>query len=211
MENSAAGLTTHLQFASEGRWERALRIARETPDPRGLLNSWLEEAPQDVALEVFFAASGEAVRFLGMRLEALPRPRQSTVLRALVTAFLATPMTAEETAVLLRSLLGEPSLFGAAPDFYELGMLDAWVSFGPLRFWAGRRDCDPCQAFEDAILGNPRFLWHSDQPFAIEGGYALPLPHWWGAVVSESHLDGWSLDLRQALDVLRTWVRNGAT
>ena len=178
---------TYLQFANASEWEACLRIDGETaPDD---VSSWIAGfAGTHIGIEAFFEAPelGCGDSFAGVR---LPFCEETTLFCAeLVSAY------SEGSRVLCLSdfaaLLGRLGrFFKGEVDFMELGAVNMWSSFGPLRFWR-RGDGEPAAAFAKALKGAERYQSILPVPAAIEFASDEPAPHWLGLPVSRKTEDG---------------------
>ncbi len=166
-------------------------------------------APEDVALECFFGAQNGPVQFVGVRLARLDPASRREAIRRLAARYLDGPMSLHAARNVLQSCLGGAPLWSTRPDFLELGMLDAWSSYGRLRFWTAGAALPPAAALRRAVEGQPRFHGFTDLPLAIEAGVLGPLPQWRGIVVSEPHAQGWLADFQRAGSVAEALALSG--
>lgn len=193
-----------LQFAPESRWEEALSVGGDSS--AAPFEAWLAGfRAARLGIEVFFDAAGEGgapAAFIGMRL-AFPEEGRSFA-AGLTEAFLARRLSSvNDFLAFAESRLGAP-LFAGSPDFMELGLVNLWQSFGPLTFW--RAGCGPAEErFKEALAAAPRYLRRLAAAPAIEAGYLLPFPHWFGITAASALADGrYLLDTEAAAAYLKT-------
>lgn len=179
---TASSSVVRLQFASDGRWEDALHVTRDTADEFNV-RDWLAAASSNLAVEAFFPVT-DGLAFLGVRLATLPHELQRDIVLDLVSGFAEFPeMSAVTWIERMESLVGG-TLFRAVPVFLELGKVNAWRSFGPVVFWPDPAMHSPIDGFNKIVAANPRFLEASELPLAIEFGFEETLPHWYGHPIS---------------------------
>jgi hypothetical protein len=199
------GRPSHLQFASDGAWEKALVC----PGP-GELTAWLEAAPSDVAFEIFMEASVGLARFAGIRLASLPSSECSRICTDAIADFSA--MRKEEAPAILswlRRLVRLEQLFRELPAYCEIGVVDAWRSSGPVRFWTAMSGISPSRAFRELREREPRLMASFVNPVAIELAFEKPLPHWLGFIVSVQDGAGHRLDQAAARLILERLASDG--
>ena len=188
------GRASHLQFAADGAWEKALVCPRAAD-----LAAWLKGKSPDVALEIFLKAPVGPARFVGVRLASLPSTERARVCVAAAAKFAAMQeQQAPEVLAWLRNLLRLPSLFRTAPAYCELGVVDAWKSNDPVRFWSPAFGASAMLAFDEMLVTEPRFTGSFANPLAIEVAFEAPLPHWLGFVVSTQVGAAYRLDAATA-------------
>lgn len=179
---TASGSVVRLQFASDGRWEDALHVTRDSAD-EVKVRGWLAAASSNLAVEAFFPIT-DGLAFLGVRLATLPHELQHDLVLELVSKFaVSAEMSAATWIERMESLVGG-NLFRTAPVFLELGKVNAWRSFGPVVFWPDAMKQSPLDSFNKIVAANPRFLEASELPLAIEFGFEETLPHWYGHPIS---------------------------
>lgn len=194
------------QFACNGCWEEALHLHPRQPKMRECLRSWLEVAADDVAAELFFSG-GAGELFLGLRFP----PRKETQL-FLAEALIGLDLdvgSAEDslgrTVAALRAISGLERLFLGEPAFMEIGVVNGWKSFGPVRFWEGGA-LSPLEALRLALQRGGGLDGPFPLPLALEWAFSFPVPHWAGLPVSSLTVDGYCLDrLRAEEAVVSLW------
>ncbi len=182
-----SGPLVRLQLAADGQWETALHVTDAAADAAAV-EQWLATASQNVAVEAFVQVP-EGQAFLGLRLAALPRERQHSLVRTMMRVFAEHPgMSAAAFMEEIASQADMP-LFRTAPAFLELGKVNAWRSFGSVVFWRDGSAGTPLDSFRDALAAHPRFGHPSALPYAVEFAFDGTLPHWCGLPVSRC-IDG---------------------
>jgi hypothetical protein len=161
---------------------------------RECLRSWLEVAADDVAAELFFAGDAGEL-FLGLR---FPPGKEAQLFLAEVLIDLGLEDGPAEgflgrTVAALRSISGLERLFLGEPAFMEIGVVNGWKSFGPLRFWQGGSP-SPLEALRLVLQRGGGLDGPFPLPLALEGGFSVPVPHWVGLPVSSPTADGYRLD-----------------
>jgi hypothetical protein len=187
-----------LQVAGDGRWETSLPLP-VTASPARLL-ACIEQvaacAERDVAVEALWPGRV----FVGARWslpeveDALAGARRA---RAALSADGARPAEA------LLALLGAAP--GPAPEFAELGAVNAWASVGPLTLWHRGGALTP-GAVDEALESRPD-LTVCRYPVAVEVAAVEPRPCWIGTTVSTRDDGGHRLDRAALDDVLARGVR----
>ena len=204
MEVGKAERFLRWQFALDGLWEEALHLRPGERGGKDRFLSWLEKARRDVAVELFFETE-EGEMFLGLRF-----PPERDVQRRLAMALLDLDRPGPSLAVSLAALRvfpGLEGLFEGGPDFMELGVVNAWKSFGPLRFWEGSSS-SPLEAFRGRLDSEEerRYRGPLPLPLALEAAFSSPWPHWMGFPVSSPSPEGHRLDPAKAEKVLARWA-----
>lgn len=204
MDTGKEGRFLRWQFALDALWEEALHLLPGEKGRKERFLLWLEGARRDVAVELFFETE-EGEMFLGLRF-----PPERDVQRRLAMALLDLDRPGLSLAVslaVLRVFPGLEGLFERGPDFMELGVVNAWRSFGPLRFWEGRSS-SPLEALLERLDSEEerRYRGPFPLPLALEAGFSSPLPHWMGLPVSSPSPEGHRLDLAKAEKVLARWA-----
>ena len=199
---TASSSVVRLQFASDGRWEDALHVTRDTAD-KDKVRSWLAAASSNIAAEAFFPVT-DGLAFLGVRLATLPHELQHDIVLELVSEFaISFEMSVATWIERMESFVGG-NLFTTAPVFLELGKVNAWHSFGPVVFWPNPEKQSPLDSFNKIVIANPRYLEASELPLAIEFGFKQTLPHWYGHPISTYSEGGYLISpkiLKQLLAV----------
>lgn len=186
---------SRLQFAVGSDWERCLIVTGAAES--GAVSAWFDRASgRQIAAELFFDAPeyGMSDAFAGLR----------TPVSASVAAFYR-----EAALLMLTRKLRLAELFAAAPfeisfdsdkiEFMELGAVNRWNSFGPLKFWTAAQG-DPRQALSAALVANGRYLASMSVPAAVELSFGGSPQKWLGLPVSERREDGtYILQLEKAL------------
>lgn len=195
------------QFACNGCWEKALHLHPRQPKMRECLRSWLEVAADDVAAELFFAGDAGEL-FLGLRFP--PRKETQLFLAEVLIDLDLDVGSAEDslarTVAALRSISGLEELYLGEPAFMEIGVVNGWKSFGPLRFWQGGSP-SPLESLHLALQQGGCFEGPFPLPLALEGGFSVPVPHWVGLPVSSSTADGYRLDGLLAEEAVASLLR----
>lgn len=168
-----------LQFAPARRWEENLTV---TPgSPPAALPEWLAGfSDGELGIEAFFQMEEKeltAPAFVGLR---LPFSAETAAAAAELQALLTGCAPSAEDFCLFWERKLSLRLFDRLPDFMELGLVNLWNSFGPLKFWHGGGA--PEAALAEALSADPRYLQKLSAPPAIEAGYSRPIPHWLGII-----------------------------
>lgn len=199
MDTGKAGRFLRWQFALDGLWEEALHLLPGEKGRKDRFLLWLEGARRDVAVELFFETE-EGEMFLGLRF-----PPERDVQRRLAMALLDPDRPGPSPAA-LRALPGLEGLFEGRPDFMELGVVNAWKSSGPLRFWEGGAS-SPLEALRERLASEEgRYRGPLPLPLALEAAFSSPLPHWMGLPVSSPSPQGHRLDPAKAERALARWA-----
>ena len=191
IERFADRRVTYLQFANASEWETCLRVDCEAAYDE--VQCWLSRfAGMHIGIEAFFSAPelGCGDSFAGVRLPF----REET---ALFCAELVKAYADSNSAFCVSDFTARLDKFGpffqGGADFIELGAVNMWSSFGPLRFWR-RGDGEPAAAFAEALKGAERYQSILPVPAAVEFAADEPAPHWLGLSVSEKvRAGGYSL------------------
>jgi len=168
------------QFACNSEWEKCL-IADKFTDIAAIDSFFEGFNSEFVGVEAFFynKKADTSPAFIGFR---IPASKENIVFcRAVANLF-----TESSEDFLLGnliyadgSILAHESLFDGPPDFMELGIVNLWNSFGPMRFW-NSGDGDKYKCFSSAITSEKRFLGILPGYAAIELAYTKPLTSWLG-------------------------------
>jgi hypothetical protein len=192
------GEVFRMQFAANGEWETSL-ISPTASE----LKAWLRAAPPDIALEIFFNRLGDRDRFIGIRLAGMPSKERERVCDDCVDFFRkAGRPAAHSFLTLFRTLLKAPALFPGTPAFLELGVVNAWQSAGPSRFWPDTSAQTAVAAFRQLLASQPRYSAAFSHPVAIEIAFAGPPPHRIGLVISDEDERGHWINPDAALQLL---------
>lgn len=170
-----------LQVAGDGGWETAAVVPVSTDESRlpCVVEQAAATAGRDVAVEVLWP--GQV--FVGARWDlagsdgagsagALAGARRA---QAVLSAPVARPVEAA-----LLALLG--AMPDPAPEFADLGAVNAWASVGPLTLW--RRDEALTPVVVDRALALRPDLTECAHPVAVEVAVTEPRPCWIGVTVS---------------------------
>ncbi len=184
---AGASRVDKLQIAVRGEWENCLILERGDASASRRFTKWLSDVDGEFAVELFTSLSAPDDCFVGVR---FPNPTSgaehaiATLVEA--TAGSGTPF-GEGLEMLAQAAGGE--LFENEPDFLELGLLNDWNPFGPLRFWVPGSG-DPWGVLKHALAQNTRYLALLQKPAALEVAFSSPIPHWAGFIVSTRCEDG---------------------
>lgn len=182
-----------LQFATDGAWEHALILRAGEAEAAARFVRWLPATEREYAVEAFFDApqpTGAVACFWGVRF-AHPSRAVTDAMREMTDALASGEYPLRDARRTLERAAGG-AFFASSPAFGELGQLNNWAPFGPLRFFS-RGDAPVsavCDALAAALAANPRFLAPTELPVALEIAWTHPVPHWFGFVVSETREDG---------------------
>jgi hypothetical protein len=175
-----------LQFAAGSDWEHCLIVNRKTE--RASVEKWFAgNARQVLAAEFFFDADecGMKDAFAGVR---LPASGAANVFYREAAKAMASGKLRSLRDFLAPAPL-ELSFDSEKIEFMELGAVNKWNSFGPVRFWQAGQD-NPREALKSALSANDRFLRPMDVPAAIELSFGGSCQRWLGLPVSERQSDG---------------------
>lgn len=188
------GSVTRLQFAISGKWETALAIERGDIHAVSRFWSWLPPGETEFAIEVFSGLSAPLDCFLGARFTHAGVETLRSVARFVKRAS-SRDVPFASAARSISRISGGPLLRGL-PEFMEIGMLNGWQSFGPLRFWRQGDAEDPPTMLRKALAerANKRFKEPTPMPMALEIAHSETLPHWLGFVISRCENDRYVLD-----------------
>lgn len=171
---------TKLQFARGSDWENCLVLVAASA-PRSI-DAIFEGAREGVAAEAFFniAELGINGAFAGFRVSAA----QSDSMIEMASEFASAAEKYDLASFICAAerISGCGRLFSPEPDFMELGIINRWCSFGPVRFW-NRGGGDPEKNLISALDKNPKYLGRLPGVPAVETGWAKPIPHWSGMPV----------------------------
>ncbi len=165
-----------LQVAGDGRWETAGTVPLAA-DPTRLvacIEQVVATPEHDVAVEVLWPGQ----IFVGARWD-LAEADEALMSAQRVQAALVTPMRPPVEAALL-ALLDTTS--SPAPEFAELGAVNAWASTGPLTLWRRGEVLAP-GAVDEALASRPD-LTECRHAVAVELAAVDPRPCWIGVTVS---------------------------
>jgi len=183
MDKFIHGDASRLQFAANGEWERSL-----VAPTAGELREWLAAAPTDIAVEIFLDSPGDRQRFIGVRLARLRAAERERMCFSCLELLHTMPRpAADRLPALLREQLAVQTLFLGRPAFLELGVVDAWRSTDPVRFWSPTSERRPLQSFLATLESHPRYRAGHSRPVAIEIAFAGPPEHWLGIVISDEY------------------------
>lgn len=197
------GPVEQVQFARRGKWEEALVVDRSDGDPACTFLRWVSSGQGEFAAEFFGRCAGGAA-FWGMRFAEAEMDRCVALAEILKCALRADRAMAD--CVERAGRMAGGALFAGEPDYLELGMLNAWQTFGPLSFWNKGSARGMSESFERCLPAEARFGHPTAAPIALEAAYAAPVPHWLGFPVSQRADDGeraWRMDLA----LVRAYIR----
>ena len=186
MERLGRCAVSRLQFAAGSDWEHCLTVHGGT-DYAAVEEWFAKTGKRVIAAEFFFDADEYGMKdaFAGVRLPA--SDAAAAFYRGAAKA-----MTGGRSGALLDFLALSPSELSfdsEVIDFMELGAVNKWNSFGPVRFW--QAGCgDPGKALDRALSANGRFLAPMEVPAAIELSFGGPCQRWLGLPVSVRQDDG---------------------
>ena len=168
-----------LQFTCDSRWEECLVLERggEEADIERWLRDFNAEA---VGAEAFFTCAGHSLAapsFTGLRLRGSNENLKAV--RMAAQKFISGELLCVSDFVLWAENAAGAPLFIGEPAFLELGLVNLWNSFGPLRFKVSP-DEDYSEALARILAEAPRFNGPLPAPPAVEFGFEVPLPHWLG-------------------------------
>lgn len=170
-----------LQVAGDGRWETADTVPVSAGRTRvaACVEQAATRARRDVAVEVLWP--GQV--FVGVRWD-LAESDGAGSNAALAGArraqdVLSASVTRPVEATLLALLDSTPN---PAPEFAELGAVNAWASVGPLALWRRNEVFTP--AAMDAALASRPDLIECRHPVAVEVAVTEPRSCWVGVTVS---------------------------
>ena len=186
-----------LQFALGSDWEHCLIVNDGTDNQQ--VNAWFARAAErQIAAELFFDAPEDGLQdaFAGVRTEV----SASVAEFYRNTAQKLASGTHGSVADFFESALFELSFESEDVEFMELGAVNLWNSFGPLRFWRPGSG-EPRQALLAALADGGRYLEPMSVPAAIELSFRGAPQSWLGLPVSEKQRDGsYILPLEKALN-----------
>lgn len=203
MESMVEGKVTQLQFAANGKWERAFILSAATDVVS--LRSWLGAEAGDFAFECFFRTPDGSERFFGIELNTMNLSAQICFCADVAVHFVQyQPRSTSNVLACVRHLLSHPSLFTSDPSFLEMGIVNAWHSSGPIRFWSCKCPGKVVDEFCIGLAASHRFNGLLSHKIAIEICYKNPLVHWIGCVVSDKRGGGFVINKSRAVDICRT-------
>lgn len=175
---------TKLQFASASDWEHCIVIEKNSD--KNLFDVWEQSiSPDFIGVEAFFDVQGKEIKdaFIGFRINATAenisrcRSYVASFVDSASVVLLADFVSGDE------SVLSDNDFLNGEPDFMELGVVNHWNSFGPIRFW-NKNDGSAYDGFLCELQTASRFLEILPAPAAIEFAFSNPIPHWIGLTVS---------------------------
>lgn len=194
---------TRLQFACVSDWEHCVVIEKNSD--KKYFDVWLRSISADfIGIEAFFDVQEKNIHnaFVGFRINAttenIARCRNSVV--SFIDA--ASVFSLDDFIRIAEFVSFENGLFNRGADFMELGVVNHWNSFGPMRFW-NRNSGSQYDSFLSALETAPRFLDRLPGHAAIELAFLDPIPHWMGLQVSTEENDScYMLSLEKVKTVL---------
>jgi hypothetical protein len=166
-----------MQVAGDGVWESTVVLPANS-DPAAAVEvaeRVATAAKHDVAIEVLW--SGQL--FVGVRW-GLGEVDGAVAAMRRISALTLAPRTCSARSALV-SLLGVVP--EGAPEFAELGAVNAWSSTCPLTLWRRGDPVELSTAVGEALSARPD-LTECSRPVALEIAASNPRPWWIGTVVS---------------------------
>lgn len=182
-----AGTVLRLQFAERGEWENAIVVEHGDASALNRISEWISKRNAEFAVEIFGSTLAPGDCFLGVRFRNPPAQATNRI-EELVEKVAQQHISFKEALEMLERA-AEGKLLLANPDFFELGLLNNWNPFVPLRFWTPG-DGDPWEALQKALAQNARYLEPTQTPVAFEISRSAPVHHWLGFIVSTLHENG---------------------
>ena len=182
-----AGVITHVQVATEGRWEDARRVVVDRiTDHIDFLTTPL--GPNgELAIEVFAADNDGCQTFVGVRFTDSAPDAVGRLTREVCES--AEGGTLERVAHVLSDCAGK-QLFDGPWTRVEVGVVDAWASLGSIDLCArfASKDARDVRSALMHVAGQlrPPAGRVVAAEFAVDG----PLAHWVGVEVARSHDGG---------------------
>ena len=172
-----------LQLAPDSRWEEAL-ILTDCSEAGKIFAELVKMPMLAFGLEAFFM-SDEAEAFVGVRLPALPAAL--TAARQFAENFTAGSTTVGDFENFASKAAAAP-VFTGEPEFFELGLVNRWLSSGPLTYRTNLSSAVKRLSYEVAYERR----WQKNLPAAaaLELGWTRPVPHWLGLPASIKKNDG---------------------
>ena len=183
-----AGNILRLQFAERGEWENCLAAEYGDASTPGRFKEWVSKRNAEFAAEIFGSISAPGDCFLGVRFRN-PPPKAISQVEELVKKNASRRTPFEEGLEMLEQAAGGKLLQGR-PDFLELGLLNNWNPFVPLRFWIPGEAGDPWESLQKILAQNARYLESTQTPVAFEISHSAPVHHWLGFAVSTLRENG---------------------
>ncbi len=185
--NAAFGAPFAIKLAADGMWEGAYTAPLHTSEYQDSLERWLAEAGPDVAIEVVFATKA----FIGARLRTPERPYAFELARRVfdhLTDGLGADHRSTSSAASVLDMLDHTIQIrfdGGRPRHAELGVLDRWLTRGPIRLgpppWPEPEGDDALPdhrlspLLREAALPTPLMLEVAYGPLG-DGWLAMPVP-----------------------------------
>ena len=183
-----SGEVTHVQVAVGGRWEEAARV--NAPGGAGSLAELTRLLPVwgESAVEVFAKDARGCVAFVGVRFVNRARTEVEDVLRDLCEIAFSKDGTLLRVASWLSATIGAP-LFESECSSIEVGVVDAWKSFGAVRLTpvSGRRRSEAKAVLLDAA---GRLSAPPNRVIAAEFACDTPVAHWVAVEIARSDETG---------------------
>jgi hypothetical protein len=197
-----SGTPSFIQLARGGEWERARRLPLASPltrfSDRDDIFEWAT-GDSDLALEIFLGDDLDA-SFLGVRPPWSAR-RFAELVFELQHELVLCP-SAVAVVQLLRQRI-QSTLFVAAPDKAELGVVNAWQTSRSVQLWR-RGGRVPDHAELRAILAAaPQFHGERSEPSGLELVWRAPVKHWLGLGVSARVAGGYRVDVGEIDSLLK--------
>jgi hypothetical protein len=167
-----------LQFACNSNWEDCLIVDKRS-NKSDIAEFFTDFRADFIGTEAFFHNVNGSCAFIGFRLPASKENIECCCRLAQIFIDFSGDFLLNNLIANGKSFFDNKALFERAPSFMELGVVNHWNSFGPMRFW-NNGDGDQYECFSSAIRKETRF--HGVLPGypAIESAYSTPLPSWFG-------------------------------
>ncbi len=166
-----------IQLARRGEWEDSFSVGGKD---KQTINDWVAAAGKDVAIESLFCdAAGELKGFIGFRrcLEE-ENDRLNFWTDVIAKAKQMTAQDPREHAAAWLAHLDQPSRLESAPDKFEMGVWNQWISAGSVLLHSDRLT-------ESALRSGPDWLRQgATAPICLERQWAVPDEFWIATVVS---------------------------
>lgn len=188
-----------IQLAPDGQWERATTL----PAARASLDAavaWVANAHDSDrnAIEVLFG---------GPVFERLIGVRGASPLLLQLLPGVARPQTWPRAIEAVRGVAG-PSMFEASTTaFVELGVFNAWHTFGAARLWSASEGRPAPETVVARALASAHGSAVRPGPILLERAWTSPVEHWIGQDVSEPVVGGYALSTERVRAALRAGER----
>lgn len=178
------------KFAADGIWEEALNIDVSDANADAVAQ-WVENQPQNVALEAIFSEAGHPATMFGLRVSTLCKADQVLRIRRMVSSTNAIK-TENDFLKLAADNFPEFPMFQGTMDALNIGIVSQWYSFGPEVIW---KPGDGKPLTSNGLKQKAgRFFDPTRNPAAIELWHTRPTDHWYKIYVSDQTPNGYVIN-----------------